>query len=209
VIDRRLPLREESHPRSIGAAWRPWAIAVGVGVTAVGALALHLMGRRLWCACGSPRPWSWDIWSSHNSQHFVDPYTFTHALHGMFYYLLLWLVFRGRRPSLRALLALIVEVAWEVGENTNTVIEAYRASTISLNYYGDSIANSLGDVAAFALGYLAALRLPVWVAVASFVAVEIVLLLTIRDSLVLNVLMLLHPVEAIKAWQLSGRALPV
>jgi hypothetical protein len=189
---------------AVRATWRPWTIAVALAMAATGAAALHLMGRRLWCVCGSPRPWSWDIWSLHNSQHLIDPYSFTHVLHGVLYYALLWLVFRGRWPPLRALLALAAEVGWEIVENTNTVIEAYRESTISLNYYGDSIGNSMGDVASFVLGYTLAMGLPALVSAVGFVVVEAVLLLTIRDSLVLNVVMLLHPVEAIKRWQLGG-----
>jgi hypothetical protein len=191
-------------PPSFRAAWRPWTIAAALGVTALAAVALHLMGRRLWCACGSPSPWSWDVWSPHNSQHVIDAYTFTHVLHGAIYYGVLWLALRGRWPALRAFLAVLVEVAWEVGENTNTVIEAYRESTISLNYYGDSIVNSVADVAAFVLGYLAAMAVPVLVSVLGFLAVEAALLLAIRDSLLLNVLMLLHPLQAIKTWQLGG-----
>jgi hypothetical protein len=97
-----------------------------------------------------------------------------------------------------------VEVVWEVVEYTNVVIEAYRESTISLNYYGDSILNSLGDVAAFVIGYAAAMSLPVLVSVGGFLAAEAALLLTIRDSLLLNVLMLLHPVGAIETWQMGG-----
>ena len=195
----------DEGPRSaISAAWRPWTVAAAIGLTAVDALVLHLMGRRLWCSCGSPSPWAWDIWSSHNSQHLIDPYTFTHVLHGAVYYAVLRLLLGARRPSLRALLAVMIEVGWEIGENTNTVIAAYREATIALNYYGDSIANSVGDVIAFALGYTAVMRLPVWVSVVAFVAVEAALLLTIRDGLVLNIVMLLHPFSAIKTWQMGG-----
>ena len=195
----------DEGPRSaISAAWRPWTVAVAIGLTAVDALVLHVMGRRLWCSCGSPSPWAWDIWSSHNSQHLIDPYTFTHVLHGAVYYAVLRLLLGARRPSLRALLAVVIEVGWEIGENTNTVIAAYREATIALNYYGDSVANSVGDVIAFALGYTAVMRLPVWVSVVAFVAVEAALLLTIRDGLVLNIVMLLHPFSAIKTWQMGG-----
>jgi hypothetical protein len=177
-----------ARPSPARAVWRPWTIAATLGLTAVGALALHLMGRRLWCACGSSSPWAWDIWSAHNSQHVIDPYTFTHVLHGALFYALLWLLVRGRAPALRALLAVAVE-----GE-----------STIALNYYGDSIVNSVADVAAFVVGYVLAMTLPTLVSVAGFVAVEAALLLFIRDSLMLNVLMLVHPIQAIKTWQLGG-----
>ena len=178
-------------------------VAAAAGIVALGALTLHLMGRRLWCACGSPAPWSWDIWSAHNSQHLIDPYTFTHVLHGVLYYAgLRWLLGPGRVRA-RALLALSVEVAWEVVENTPAVIAAYR-KTMAAGYAGDSIANSLGDIAACMLGYLAAMSLPPLVSVLGFAAVEAALLLTIRDSLLLNVLMLLKPIGAIKAWQTGG-----
>jgi len=179
-------------------------IAVAGALLGAAGLTLHLMGRRLWCECGEPVPWSWDIWSSHNSQHLVDPYAFTHFLHGMLFYAFFRFALGARWPVLRALLALGVELAWELGENTNTVINAYRESTISLNYYGDTILNSLGDVLAFALGYVAARRIPVWASVAAFALIEIALLATIRDSLLLNVLMLLHPLAAVKAWQMAG-----
>ena len=149
-------------------------------------------------------PWAWDIWSAHNSQHLIDPYTFTHVLHGVLYYALLRLVLGARWPSARALLAVSAEVAWEIIENTNAVIESYRESTIALNYFGDSIVNSLGDVGAFVLGYTAAMRIPVWMSVVGFTAVEGALLLAIRDGLLLNILMLLHPIQAIKVWQMGG-----
>jgi hypothetical protein len=125
-------------------------------------------------------------------------------LHGAVYYAVLRLLLGPRWPSLRALLAVIIEVGWEIGENTNGVIAAYREATIALNYYGDSIANSVSDVIAFALGYTAAMRLPVWVSVVAFVAVEAALLFTIRDGLILNIVMLLHPFSAIKTWQMGG-----
>src|SRR5690606_17001945 len=116
---------------------------------------------------------------------------------------LLRLLVGTRWPAGRALIALAVEIVWEVVENTDAVIESYRESTISLNYYGDSVLNSVADIAAFVAGYAAAMTLPVAVTAAGFVLTEAILLLTIRDSLILNVLMLLHPVEAIKKWQLG------
>jgi len=167
-------------------------------------ITLSFMGRWAWCRCNTWSPWSWDIWSMHNSQHLLDPYTFTHVLHGVWFYALLWLVFRARWPGYRAFSALVVEAIWEVAENTDLVIESYRESTISLNYYGDSILNSLADLVAFALGYTAAVWLPAWASAAGFFGIELVLLLTIRDSLLVNVLMLLYPVEALKNWQIGG-----
>jgi hypothetical protein len=179
-------------------------LAAIVGLMALDALALHLMGRRVWCSCGSPIPWAWNIWSQHNSQHLLDPYSFTHVLQGMLIYALLCLVSGSRWPNARLVTAVIFELGWELIENSDRVITMYRESTLALNYYGDSIANSVGDVAAFLLGYVAAKRLPVWVSALAFLGTEAALLLTIRDSLLLNVLMLLRPVAAIKAWQIGG-----
>ena len=140
----------------------------------------------------------------HNSQHLLDPYTFTHVLHGGLFYALLWMIFRSRWPAFRALTGLTIEAVWEVAENTKSVVESYRESTLALNYYGDSILNSVADVIAFGLGYVLVLLLPTWISVAGFLGVEAVLLFTIRDGLLLNVLMLLHPIEAIKTWQLGS-----
>lgn len=179
-------------------------MVAGVGLITVAAVVLHFMGRRLWCACGSPVPWSWDIWSPHNSQHFIDPYSVTHVLHGSLYYAVLWLICGGRWPALRAFMALSAEVAWEIVENTDTVIRAYRETTMALNYQGDTILNSLGDIVSFVAGYIGAMSLPVRVSVAAFIVAEATLLVAIRDSLLLNILMLVHPIDAIKAWQLGG-----
>jgi len=149
-------------------------------------------------------PWSTDVWSRHNSQHLVDPYTITHVLHGIALYGLLWLFLRGVvTPMGRAAIAVGVETAWEIVENTNAMIERYRVATISLDYYGDSVTNSLGDIGAFVIGYLGATALPVWVSIVGFVVVDGLLVLWICDSLLLNVVMLVHPVESVKAWQLG------
>jgi len=181
----------------------------GVAVAALGvvlgmAVWLRAMGRDLWCREGGLSPWSWDIWSPHNSQHLLDPYSFTHMQHGLVVFAILWLLFRGRRASLSLLLALSAEAAWEVFENTNFVIDSYRESTIALNYYGDSVLNSVADVVAFVLGYCAAAVLPGRVSVTIFLATEAALVWAIRDSLILNVVMLVYPLEAIKAWQMAG-----
>ena len=169
------------------------------------AAVLSAMGRPWWCKAGDRAPWSIDVWSRHNSQHLVDPYSITHVLHGVLFYYLLWLVLRRfASPLGRAAIALAIETTWEIVENTSVMIERYRAATISLDYYGDSVANSLGDVLSFALGYLGATVLPWWVSLVGFVVADGLLALWIRDGLVLNVIMLIHPIEAVKAWQLGA-----
>ena len=175
------------------------AVAVGMAM----AIVLYLMGQPLWCRCGGLSPWSWDIWSSHNSQHLVDPYFFTHVLHGVVLCgLLYWLPRRLSEPS-RFLTAVILEAGWEILENSPTIIERYRAATISKDYFGDSIMNSAGDLIACIVGYLLARRLGFRNSIVFFLLTELILLLTIRDSLLLNVLMLVWPVEAIKRWQMG------
>ncbi|MEM8668549.1 MAG: DUF2585 family protein [Planctomycetota bacterium] len=170
-------------------------------VAGMTAITLGSMGRIWWCACGSLNLASWDIWSTHNSQHLIDPYTFSHVLHGVIFYWLLQLVpdrYIGHR---RFLVAITIEACWELLENSPIIIDRYRAATISLDYYGDSIANSFFDIIACGLGYWFARSFRWTWSVSAIVATEIVMLITIRDSLVLNVVMLLTPIDAIREWQ--------
>ena len=141
--------------------------------------------------------------SSHTSQHFLDPYTFTHVLHGVMFFWLASLLFAKLSAGWRFFIAVTAEAAWEVLENTNYIIEKYRENTASLDYFGDSILNSVGDVAACAVGFWIALRLGWWKSLAFFLIVEIILLLWIRDGLLLNILMLIYPLDAVKNWQMS------
>lgn len=171
----------------------------------VAAATLHLMGQPWWCAQGDLVPWASDINSPHNSQHLVDAYTLTHVLHGIALYAILWAVAGAKLGQRhRFIIAMAVEAVWEVFENTDLIIGRYREATISLDYFGDSIVNSLGDLAACAAGYGVAMALPAWASVATFAGIEILLLLWIRDSLLLNIVMLVRPLEAIKTWQIGG-----
>jgi hypothetical protein len=199
LAGRRFIRRRES--RSPPPVWTDVAIAaliVGLGVAL-----LLAMGRPLAYEHGAVRLWSGDVQSDQNSQQLADPYTLTHVTHGV---LLFWLVglARGIRTGTRVILALALETAWEVLENTDMVIQRYRAATVSLGYYGDSVLNTLGDVLAAAVGCLLAASLPVWLLLAGIALLEGVLALWIRDNLTLNVLMLLRPIEAIRRWQLGG-----
>ncbi|UCF39436.1 MAG: DUF2585 family protein [Acidobacteriota bacterium] len=163
------------------------------------------MGRLWWCEVGDWALWSGEVYGPHNSQHLVDPYTFTHILHGIGLYAVLWTLLKSLvTPVSRAVIALSIESAWEVVENTNSVIQRYREATISLGYYGDTIANSVADILACAGGYVWAMWIPVWASSVGFVLLEVTLLIWIRDSLLLNILMLIRPVEAIRSWQSGG-----
>ena len=161
------------------------------------------MGRKLWGTGGKPGLWSGDIWSEHNSQYLADPYSFTHVTHGVLLYGLTAIAFRGMPVSARLTVAVLAESAWEVIENTNLVIDRYRAETISLNYYGDSIMNSMADILACMLGFVLASRLPKRITILGTVALEVLLLFWTRDNLALNILMLVHPSQAVRLWQLG------
>jgi uncharacterized protein DUF2585 len=167
------------------------------------ALAEFAMGRRTWGIGGVAGIWSGDINSEHNSQFLFDPYTLTHIIHGVILYALVTLVFRQLPVANRLLIAIGLECGWEVLENTSFIIERYRAETVSLNYYGDSIMNSLCDVFAAIVGFFLASRLPQRVTVLAVVAIEILLVVWTRDNLTINIIMLIHPSQAIRAWQLA------
>ena len=185
--------------------WRndlwPWLALAAVLAAAVGQL--RSQGRLWWCACGHLSLWSGDIWSSHNSQHLLDPYSFTHVLHGLVLCGLLAWAFPRLPPVWRLVLALSVEALWEVVENSAFIIDRYRELTIALDYQGDTIANSLGDILSCGVGFVLAGRLGFWGSLVLFCVTELVLVLWIRDSLLLNVVMLICPMDAIQAWQMA------
>lgn len=167
-------------------------------------IALYWQGRIWWCKAGDLSPWSSDIWSAHNSQHFFDPYTFTHILHGVLYFWIINLIFKELPLRWKFFLVILVECLWELLENSNFVIERYRAATISLDYFGDSILNSLSDVLSCAFGAFLAYKLKFWRSLIYFAATEILLLFLIRDNLTLNIIMLIYPIDAIKRWQMGA-----
>ncbi len=157
---------------------------------------------RLWiCKCGIVRLWQSRIMSAENSQQFSDWYSPSHIIHGFILYGLTWLALRRWPVGPRLVCAMLVEVSWEILENSDFIINRYRAQTISLDYYGDSILNSQSDILMMAFGFFLASRLPVRLTVAIALALELLTLIVIRDNLTLNVIMLLHPLPSIRAWQ--------
>jgi hypothetical protein len=180
------------------------ALVSGALIIVATAIVLRAMGRVWWCACGRLVPWSWDIWSSHNSQHVLDPYAFTHVLHGVFFFFAFRVLIPRVSADKRFLLAAIIESGWEILENSPVIIERYRSVTMSQDYFGDSIANSIADILACVGGYWLAGRLGWRWSLVLFVTIELLLLATIRDCLTLNVIMLLHPIEAVKQWQMGS-----
>ncbi len=178
-------------------------LTVAAATVAVTAGVLLAMGRTLWGTAGQPGLWSGDIWSQFNSQRLADPYTLTHISHGLGLYGLLWLAARNLPVRVRGVLAVAIEAGWEVFENSDWVIQRYREATISLDYYGDSVINSTGDILTAALGFVLASWFPWRVTLAGFLLLEAVLLLWIRDSLLLNILMLIYPISGVKIWQMG------
>ncbi len=176
-------------------------IVVSGLILVVHPIVLRLEGRRWWCACGRPFLWSGNVHSSHNSQHLADPYSFSHLEHGILFYGLFTWLWPRMSVGWRFVLTLAVEAGWEIAENTNAVIDRYRAATISLDYFGDSIGNSIGDVLSCVIGFYLARRIGFWPSLAIVVVTEIVMLFWIRDNLLLNIVMLLHPFDAVKQWQ--------
>jgi hypothetical protein len=162
---------------------------------------VRLEGRYFICTCGHFAGWVSDWCSSNTSQQLLDPYSFTHILHGFLFFWLMLLLFRRLSGAWQFWLALLLESAWEVFENTSFVINKYRTETAALGYQGDTIVNSLGDLACALVGFLIARKLGFWRSVIVFLLVEVVLTLWIHDSLLLQILMLVRPVAAIKSWQ--------
>jgi hypothetical protein len=163
------------------------------------------MGRALLGPDGRFGLWEGNIWSAECSQRLADPYSFSHFVHGILFFAVLWLAMRRLPVRHRFLLAVLVEAGWELLENSPLIINRYREATIALGYVGDSVLNSLSDIGTMALGFLFALRARPWASVAVVVAMEVGCALWVRDNLSLNVIMLVHPVDAIKAWQAAGQ----
>ncbi len=182
----------------------PLALAVLAAIFFVTAVAEYFMGRSPLGPDGRFGWWEANIWSNENSQRFADPYSFSHFTHGiLFFWFLKWLL--PRLPASRRLvLAALIEAAWELLENSPLIIHRYRAATIALGYDGDSILNSMSDILMMCLGFWFASRLRFRVCLAAILIMEIGCLIWVRDNLTLNVIMLIHPVEAIKHWQMAG-----
>jgi hypothetical protein len=178
--------------------------AAAIAIVATAAALELSMGRVPICKCGYVKLWHGIVNSAENSQHLTDWYTFSHVIHGIAFYGLLRLAARRLPLAWRFVAAVLLEAVWEVFENTPFVINRYRAATISLDYYGDSVLNSVSDICAMMAGFWLARRAPLWLTISLVVILEVAVALIIRDNLTLNILMLLHPFEAIKRWQLGG-----
>lgn len=178
---------------------RAWLLTILI--LAAAAAMLLAMGRNPICTCGTVQLWVGERDSAKTSQMLADWYSLSHIVHGLLFYGLLWLIARRWPVERRFLVALLVEAAWEVTENTPLVIDRYRATTAALGYAGDSVINSLSDIAMMALGFLLAHKLPIRAALLLVLALEVIPLFTIRDNLTLNIWELIAPNKAVQAWQ--------
>ena len=173
------------------------------GMMLVQGLILYAMGRLIICSCGFIELWHGNINSAGNSQQITDWYTFSHVIHGFLFYLLLRYLTPKLPVSMRLVLAALLEIIWELIENSSFIINRYRAVTAAFGYVGDSILNSVIDTLSVVVGFLLAYRLPVWVVVVLGIFFELFTLYFVRDNLTLNVVMLAFPLESIKNWQLG------
>ncbi len=178
-------------------------IAISGGILILTAGILLAMGRVPWCECGTIKLWHGSTWSSENSQHLMDWYTPSHLIHGILFF---WILRRWKRTwtiGKQFLIALLIEVGWEILENSPLIINRYRETTISLDYYGDSVINSIADIVAMIFGFWLVYRAPTRVMILLVLGLELFVGYNIRDNLALNIVMLLYPFEFIKNWQMA------
>lgn len=162
---------------------------------------LLILGRSWWCPVEDLRLASFDINSRHNSQHLFDPFSFSHFEHGVIFFIFLWYFFRNSSLVWRFTISVLLEASWEILENTSFIIDRYRTATIALDYYGDSILNSVSDLFYCSLGFYVASKLSLKMNLALLIIIELSLLYWIKDNLTLNVLMLVYPLQAVRLWQ--------
>ncbi len=192
-----MTLAGTSTSRSSSNKW----YVVAAALLLVQVLVLYFMGRLPICECGYVKLFEPGVNTPGNSQHLADWYTPSHIIHGFLFYWFAWLLLRQKPLSMRLSLAVLIEAAWEILENSPVIIDRYRTATMALGYAGDSILNSAMDTVFMVLGFFFAARVPVWLTILVAIFFEILTAWLIRDNLTLNVLMLVAPIESIKTWQ--------
>lgn len=181
-----------------------WVIGVLLLILVGQAIILYLMGQPSICGCGYIKAWEGVILSPGNSQHLTDWYTFSHIIHGIIFFYALGFFFPRLSVSVRLIVALGIEMGWEILENTPMVINHYRQQALAQGYMGDSVLNSVSDSLAMLLGFLLAWRVPILIVVGAALGLELLLALLVRDNFTLNVINLIYQFPAIEAWQAGG-----
>ena len=178
-------------------------LLISAGFVAIQAAILLAMGHPLICTCGTIKFWHGLASSAETSQHLTDWYTYSHVIHGFGFYLLLWLLAPRMPFGVRLAMAIGLEAAWEVVENTPLIMDRYRQSALARGYFGDSIVNSVADTLAAGFGFVLARILPVWATVALVIGTELFTAYAVRDNLTLNIIQLIRPSESISRWQMG------
>ncbi len=184
-----------------------WAYALGAALLVGFQVAmLHRAGQPFIAASGHILLWVSDPFSPDTSQQLADWYSFSHIIHGFIFFGLLRLVAPRLPLGARLLIAMGIEIAWEITENSPAVIAHYRQQALAAGYAGDSILNSVSDTVMMSSGFFFASRVPGRYVVAIALAFEIFTACMIRDNLTLNVINLTlppdwAPIRAIHAWQ--------
>ncbi len=198
------PQQMQAAKWSTGISFRA-CLLLSAGFISLQALILLAMGHPPVCACGTIKLWHGLASSAETSQHLTDWYTYSHVIHGFGFYLLLWLIAPRLPFGVRLAMAIGLESAWEVVENTPLVMDRYRQSALARGYFGDSIVNSVADTLAAAIGFVLARILPVWATVALVIGTELFTAYAVRDNLTLNIIQLIRQSESISKWQMGGQ----
>ncbi len=180
------------------------AVASAVAIALIVGVAMRLLGRVWYCACGTPTLFAGEVASMHNSQHLIDWYSFSHFLHGLVFYSILTVSFPKLAVRWRLVVSLAVEAVWEIFENSPIVIDRYREATAANGYTGDSLVNAAGDLLFCVIGFAVARSIGWRWSIVVFIMFELLMVVAIRDNLSLNILMLLWPIDAIRIWQSGG-----
>lgn len=185
-----------------------WAMAAAL--LGIQIAVLHAYGQPLLAASGRIMLWVNDPFSPDTSQQLADWYSFSHIIHGFIFFGLLKLAAPRLGIGTRLLIAMCVEVGWELTENSPAVIRHYREQALAAGYMGDSIINSLSDTLMMCTGFFIASRLRARYVVALAVGFEIFTASMIRDNLTLNVINLTAPahwgpIRAIHDWQAGAK----
>ena len=180
----------------------PWCFAAVAGaLVALQIAVLYWLGQPWIAESGRILLWAGDPLSTDTSQQISDWYSFSHVIHGFLFYALLHVLTPRLPLATRLLIAIGLEVGWEIAENLPMSIQHYRQQALAVGYSGDSILNSVLDTVMMVIGFVMALRMPVWAVAALGIALEVFTIAMIRDGLILNIIGFVWTPDFIAQWQ--------